>query len=421
MWFQHHGHGMLDNSHLYTVYEMQRTAMHPVKMMASYGRHFHGSSLNPLAYTKYGRKMAAGFELLERLTHNYPKPEFGIKHVKIGSRTVDVKEKIIKKKTFCNLLHFKKDIKKKQPKLLIVAPMSGHFATLLRGTVHDLLPFVDVYITDWLDAKEIPLSKGHFDLDDYIEYVMEFIKVMGKNTHVMAVCQPSVPVMAAASLMATDENPYAPASMTLIGGPIDVRKNPTEVNKVATERPDIWFERNVITRVPFNYAGFMRKVYPGFVQLTGFVSMNMERHVEAHVDLFHHLVDGDGESATAHKKFYNEYLSVMDITAEFYLQTIKTVFKDFDLPLGKMKSRGRPIRPQDIKKTAVLAIEGGKDDISGVGQTKAAITLCENLAESKKKYHLQKDVGHYGTFNGRRFRDQIVPVIVDFIEKNNKK
>lgn len=294
--------------------------------------------------------------------------------------------------------------------------MSGHFSTLLRGTVEGFLPYYDVYITDWLNARDIPLSAGEFNLDDYIDYTMEFCRVLGPQLNVLAVCQPAVPVLCAVSLMSTQKDPMVPATMTLIGGPIDARKNPTAVNKVATERSDIWFEKNVITRVPFNYPGFMRPVYAGFIQLGGFMAMNWGKHVDAHLGLFQHLVEGDGDSADAHREFYNEYLSVMDITAEFYMQTIQKVFKEFDLANHRFVSRDRPVNPADITQTRLLVIEGSRDDISGIGQTKAALRLCAHLPKDKKQYHLQKDVGHYGLFNGRRFREQIIPVIREFIQ-----
>lgn len=408
-----------DTNHFYTTFEMQRAAFAPLNIAAHTCKEFYNSSLNPIAYTNYGRSIAASCELVERMTRKYLKPEFGIKDITINNRKVFVRQMISKKKTFCRLLHFKKDYQKELPKLLIVAPMSGHYSTLLRGTVKGLLPYFDVYITDWSNASDVPLAKGDFDLDDYINYVIDFIRHIKGDVHVMAVCQPAVPVLAAVSIMASEKDKAAPKSMTLIGGPIDTRKNPTDVNRLAENKPIEWFERSVVTCVPFNYPGFMRRVYPGFLQLTGFMTMNLDRHIEAHTDLFNHLIEGDGESAEAHREFYNEYLAVMDLPAEFYLQTIKTVFKDHALPDGIMVSRGRQVKPQDIKKTALLAIEGERDDISGRGQTKAALTLCSGLPESKKKYHLQKNVGHYGTFNGKRFNSEVVPTIREFISKNS--
>jgi len=422
--------------------ELQRIAISPVNSLAKMNRDFFRHSFNPMSYTELGRSTAASWELLERMTRKFSKPEFGITESVVGDAPVSVSIRAMRRKPFCVLQHFaKKNITKAQKNIihketgemprdvdpgvlsnqdvmLVVAPMSGHYATLLRGTVKGLLPHYDVYTTDWVNASDVPLSKGTFDLDDYINYIMAFIQAVSANgsrrVHVMGVCQPAVPVLAAVSLMSTMRSRYTPDSMILVGGPIDTRQNPTEVNTLAEKRSLEWFEKNVISQVPFNYAGFMRPVYPGFIQLTGFMTMNMDRHLEAHFDLFSHLVEGDGDSVGAHKKFYNEYLSVMDITAEFYLQTIKTVFQDHSLPKGEMISRGRPIRPQDITKTAVFSIEGERDDISGKNQTKAALDLCASLPAKKKSHLMQKGVGHYGLFNGRRFREEIVPAICKF-------
>lgn len=408
-----------DNRHLYSVLEWQRAMMSPVNAAARIGNEIYGSPLNPIAYTRIGRTMAAGFELLERTTRQYDEPEWRIESALVEGKRVNVTPDAIQRKIFCDLVHFKKTPDRKLPKLLIVAPMSGHFATLLRGTVEGMLPYFDVYITDWINARDIPQSQGPFDLDDYIDYIIEFIHTMGKGVHIMAVCQPSVPVLAAVSIMAARGDEHAPKTMTLIGGPIDTRINPTEVNRHAETKPTEWFEQNVICHVPINYKGFMRRVYPGFIQLTGFMTMNLDRHLGAHFELFNHLVEGDGESAEEHRVFYNEYLAVMDLPAEFYLQTIETVFKEHALPRGAMYSRGRPVKPEKITKTALLCVEGERDDISGRGQTKAAIDLCRNLPDFMKKYHLQKNVGHYGTFNGRRFREEVVPTIRDFVQKHS--
>jgi poly(3-hydroxybutyrate) depolymerase len=405
--------------YLYGLMELHRANLTPMRMFAKFSKALHGHPLNPISYTMLGRSLSAGNEMLERLTRDYPKPEFGITSTMVAEKETAIVEEIILQKTFCNLLHFNKiDSRKIQPKLLIAAPMSGHYATLLRGTVEGLLPHFDVYITDWMNVRDIPVSFGEFTLDDYIDYVIEFLQKLGSETHIMAVCQPSVPVMAAVSLMSEANDPATPSSMTLIGGPIDTRKNPTEVNNFAADRTIQWFEQNLISRVPANYKGFMRLVYPGFMQLSGFMAMNMYRHVGEHIKLFQHLVDGDGESAESHKRFYNEYLAVMDLPAEFYLQTVNAVFKDFLLPRGKLESRGRRVNPNAITKTALLAIEGERDDISGVGQTKAALRLCRNLPDDKKHYHLQEGVGHYGTFNGRKFKEHIVPLITEFAQKN---
>jgi poly(3-hydroxybutyrate) depolymerase len=414
------------NAPLYTMHELQHSVMAPLSAFAHQARFWLNNPLNPLSYTPLGRQMAAGSELFERMTRRYGKPVFGITHTQLAGKKVAIREKIVDEKPFCNLIHFEKkqgrraaDKKLSQPKLLIVAPMSGHHATLLRGTVRDLLPHADIYITDWLDARDVPLSEGEFDLNNYIDYVLDNFKQLGPRLHVMAVCQPSVPVLAAVAIT-NARGKYAPKSMTLIGGPIDTRENPTEVNELAKNKPLEWFEKNVVTSVPLNYPGFMRHVYPGFLQLTGFMTMNLDRHIDAHVKLFNHLVEGDGDSVASHRAFYNEYLAVMDITAEFYLQTVAEVFQKHSLPKGTFKYRDELVDCSAITKTALLTLEGERDDISGVGQTYAAHKLCSKLAKNKKKHYMQKGVGHYGIFNGRRFRENVVPIISDFLVKHNK-
>jgi poly(3-hydroxybutyrate) depolymerase len=304
---------------------------------------------------------------------------------------------------------------KPQPKVLMVAPMSGHYATLLRGTVEAFLPSHQVFITDWHDARTVPLAAGRFDLDDYIDYLIDMFRMLGPDLHVMAVCQPSVPVIAAIARMEAENDPATPRTMTLMGGPIDTRRSPTAVNQVAEERGTEWFRRNCIVKVPATSPGFWRDVYPGFLQLSGFMAMNMDRHLNAHWEMFQHLVQGDGDSAEKHRDFYDEYLAVMDLTAEFYLQTVETVFVDHLLPKGEMMHRDKPVDLMSIRRCAIMAVEGEKDDISGVGQTLAALELTPNLAPDKKVYHLQKGVGHYGVFNGSRFRAEIAPRIADFI------
>lgn len=413
-------HSIFENSTLYTALEINRAHLSPMRFMIKSLSAWNGSQFNPFSQMPSVRSFAAAYELTDRITRHYPKPAFGIESVQINGKEKEVIEETIWQKPFCNLLHFRKPGVKAQPKLLIVAPMSGHHATLLRGTVQDTLPFFDVYITDWLNARDIALSEGKFDMDDFINYTIEMIEELGENVHVMAVCQPVVPVLAAVSIMSSEKNPAVPSSMVLIGGPIDARQNPTEVNNFALRRSMHWFESNVVTRIPINYQGFMRPVYPGFIQLAGFMAMNMQRHVGEHMKLFSHLVVGDGESAEAHRKFYNEYLAVMDLPAEFYLQTIETVFKSHALPQGTMVSLGRPVNPSSITKTNLMVIEGELDDISGIGQTKAAIHLCSNIPAERKHYHLQEGVGHYGTFNGRRFREHIVPAISTFIKNTSK-
>ncbi len=410
-----------ENHSLYHLHELQHAGMKPLNIMAQVGQVFYRNPLLPFNYTQAGKQAAAAAELLERMTREYHKPEFGIKHTEINGKKVAVQQKTVTDEPFCKLIHFERATKADSPRLLIVAPMSGHHATLLRGTVEAMLPFADVYITDWKDARNVPVSAGKFDVEDYITYVMDFIRLLGPNVHLMAVCQPSVPVFAAAAIMNEDKDKLAPASMTLIGGPIDTREAPTKVNEAAKEHSLKWYESHLITRVPVNHPGFMRRVYPGFVQLMSFISLNLERHFDSHLQFFNHLVEGDGESAAAHKKFYDEYLSVCDLPAEFYLQSIDVVFQRHLLPKGEMTYHGRKVKPQEITRTALLCLEGELDDISGVGQTRAAIKLASNLAASKKKYHMEKGVGHYGIFNGRKFRQNVVPIIVDFMKDHSGK
>jgi poly(3-hydroxybutyrate) depolymerase len=407
----------MDNFGLYQLYELQRASVVPLQMFANWNKQVYSNPYIPFTHTGAGRRSAAGFELLERLTRNYTKPRFNIDEVEINGKTVAVENRIILRETFCNLRHFaRQGVTRKYPKILVVAPMSGHHATLLRGTVKALIAHAEVYVTDWVDARDVPVMKGKFDLDDYIAMVRDCIRFIGTDVHVVAVCQPAVPVFAATAIMNEDNDPFAPKSIILMGGPIDTRVGVTKVNELATKKPLQWFERNVITRVPFNYQGFMRRVYPGFLQLSGFMTMNLDRHIGEHVKLFQHLVQGDGDSADAHREFYDEYLSVADITAEFYLMTIDKVFQRHLLAKGQFDYRGRLVKPEAITKTALLCVEGERDDISGVGQTKAALDLCKNLPESMKRYHLQKETGHYGIFNGRKYREQIVPIMLEHIK-----
>ena len=406
---------------LYNLYELQHALMTPVRLQAEMMRTTFQNPWNPLSYTQLGRNLSAGAEMLERTTRRFGKPEFGLDATEINGKRVDVNEKIIAEKPFCRLLNFQRDIKRNDPKILLVAPMSGHYATLLRGTVKALLPHHNVFITDWEDARQVPKSAGDFNLDTYITYLREFMSLLGPDTHVIAVCQPAVPVLAAVALMATDNDPNQPATMTLMGGPIDTRISKTEVTELAETRPLKWFEQSVVHDVPFYYPGGHRRVYPGFLQLSGFMSMNLDRHVGSHLTFYKHLIQGDGSSAEAHRKFYNEYLSVMDIPAEFYLQTVETVFQRHLLPRGLMKWRdpmdGKlyDVRPQDIKHTALLTVEGELDDISARGQTTAAHELCYSLPQSKQYHHFQLECGHYGIFNGRRWREHIMPRIRHFI------
>ncbi len=410
---------IFENAGLYSLKEMSHAGLAPTRLMANAAKHMFNNPLNPLSYTGVGRQLAAAGELVERVTQSYGRPNFNILSTTLDDKRVDVWEEVIVEKAFCKLLHFKKASKKKDEKLLIVAPMSGHYATLLRGTVEALLPHHDVYITDWENGREVPLYKGEFTLDTYIEYIMEFLHTLGPGAHTLAVCQPSVPLFAAVALMNDAKDPCAPRTMTLMGGPVDTRKAPTKVNQFSQEHSIDWFESNVISRVPLNYPGFMRRVYPGFLQLAGFMSMNFERHADSHAKLFKDLVQGDGEAAQAHRDFYNEYLAVADLPAEYYLQTIEEVFHKHSLPDGKFFHNGTRVRPDAITKTAILAIEGELDDISGLGQTKASLEIATNLAESKKKYHMAPGVGHYGIFNGRKWREQVRPVITAWIDKHN--
>jgi poly(3-hydroxybutyrate) depolymerase len=408
---------------LYWMFEMGQAALNPYRALADAGRLYYRNPVNPLAHTQLGKSAAAWFEMFERATRRYGKPDWGIDSVTVGATPVPVQVSTVWERPFCRLLHFERVFEHKprrpQPKLLIVAPMSGHYSTLLRGTVRTMLTNHDVYVTDWVDAKMVPLSEGRFDLDDYIDYLISMLHHLEGGAHVMAVCQPAVPVLAAVARMEAEDDPHVPASMVLMGGPIDTRENPTLVNDVAVDRGLDWFRRNVITTVPFPHPGMMRQVYPGFLQLHGFVSMNLERHLQAHSDMFRHLVKGDGDSAEKHRDFYDEYLAVMDLSAEFYLQTIETVFIRHDLPLGRMTHRGVPVDPSEIRNVALLTVEGENDDISGVGQTAAAQRLCVNIPAEKKVHYLQPAVGHYGVFNGSRFRADIAPRISDFILSNN--
>jgi poly(3-hydroxybutyrate) depolymerase len=403
---------------LYHIYDFHRAVLAPLRFTAETVQQVFSHPMQPLAYTGLGRVMAAGAEMIERSTRHYAKPQFKLPHTVIDGAEVGVKITCVASLPFCDLLHFERDVQRNDPRVLIVAPMSGHYATLLHDTVAALLPDHDVYITDWLNAAEVPMNSGRFDLDDYIDYVIKFLEKLGPDVHVMAVCQPSVPVMAAVSIMAADDHAACPRSMILMGGPIDTRVNPTKVNRHAAEHSLEWFERTCISSVPATYPGFMRRVYPGFLQLTSFMAMNADRHFGSALKHFQHLVRGDGDSAAAHRKFYDEYLAVMDLPAEFFLQTVKVAFHDHDLPCGTMTSRGNPIEPQAIRSTALMTIEGELDDISGPGQTVAAHDLCPTIPPEKRLHHLQKGVGHFGIFNGRRWRSEILPRVREFIRAN---
>ena len=403
---------------LYHYYDLSQAMLTPLRVAAEVTQTVFQNPFMPIASTRTGRAIAASAELMERTTRRYAKPAWFLDTTEVEGKKVAVNITTALQKPFCNLLHFERKTDRKDPVVLVAAPMSGHHATLLRGTVEAMLPEHDVYVTDWIDAKNIPLAKGHFDLEDYISYLMEFMRFLGKDTHIIAVCQPAVPVLCAVSLLAQMKDPAQPRSMTLMGGPIDTRAAGTEVTKLAKDHSLSWFERMVVTTVPVYYPGAMRRVYPGFVQLSGFMSMNLDRHVGEHMRLFEHLVKGDGEEAKAHRKFYDEYLSVMDITAEFYLQTVERVFQLCSLPNGTFRWKDRTVDPSAITETALLTVEGEHDDISAPGQTYAAHGLCSGLAPEKKQQLLAKGVGHYGIFNGRRWRTEIQPVVRDFMRKN---
>ena len=400
---------------LYHMREIAHAGLAPARAAADLSTRLLRHPDNPWRDTAAARWLSAGFELFENVTRRYDKPEWGLHGTLIDGAQVPVTIEVVQREPFCDLLHFGRGTARDDPRLLVVAPMSGHYATLLRDTVRALLPNHDVYVTDWLDAAMVPLVDGGFDLDDYIDYVIGFLHTLGPDTHVLAVCQPAVPVLAAVSLMAARKDPLAPPSMTLIGGPIDTRVSPTVPNDLAMNHPLEWFEKHLLATVPATFPGFGRRVYPGFMQLSGFISMNIQRHVDAHQDFFNYLVQGDGDSAQQHRDFYREYLAVMDTSAEFYLQTISTVFQEHALPRGVMHHRGERVDPGAIEHTALLTIEGGKDDISGPGQTEAAQGLCCNLPAARKLHYVQPEVGHYGTFSGRRWRESIVPVIGEFI------
>lgn len=406
---------------LYHLHELQRKFLNPLSVWAQVSAKLFSNPYSPLAYAPFARRMAAGYELLHRLGKRYDKPEFGLGTTTVDGVDVPVKEEEALAKPFCRLLHFKREFparlarRKPDPKVLIVAPLSGHHATLLRDTVRAMLPEHEVWITDWIDARLVPLSAGPFHLDDYIEYVTEFIHLLGPDVHVISVCQPTVPVLAAISLMATRKDPKLPRSMTLMGGPIDCRRNPTAVNALAMKKSISWFENHVIFKVPSSYPGYLRRVYPGFLQHTGFVAMNPDRHMNSHWDFYLDLVKGDDDDAEAHRRFYDEYNAVIDLPAEYYLETVRIVFQEFRLPEGTWVVRGTRVAPEDIKTVRLFTIEGELDDISGSGQTHAAHDLCKGIPKSRRQRLTAEGAGHYGIFSGRRWREKIYPQIRDFI------
>jgi len=408
---------------LYTLYEAGYYASTPLRLAARATRDFWSSPLNPAKDSEVGRRLFAGADLFANLTRRYGRPAWGIDSVDIDGHPVRVRPTEVWKSPWCKLTHFSRDMadmrkagrRELEPAVLIVAPLSGHYATLLRGTVEAFLQDHEVFITEWQNARNVPVLEGRFDFHDYIDHVREMLRLLGPRPHVVAVCQPGPPVLAAAALMAEDDEDCRPGTMTFMGSPIDARLSPTVTNKLAEEKPFAWFKSNMIDTVPGPYPGMGRRVYPGFVQLYSFMSMNIERHQEAHLRYLQDLMDGDGDSADKHLEFYDEYLSVLDLTEEFYLQTIDYVFQQYALPKGELMHRGRPVQPALIKDIGLLTVEGENDDISGIGQTQAAHTLCAGLPDHYKEDYVQPHVGHYGVFNGRRFREEIYPRVRAFI------
>jgi polyhydroxyalkanoate depolymerase len=398
---------------LYFAYQLQSDIMAPMRDFANKALRAGGAPL--LSDHPAMRNLSAVYELIARAGLTHTRPPFGIDTVTVGNREVGVREQAAHATPFGTLLHFKKDIAAAQPRVLMVAPLSGHFSTLLRATVRTMLPDHDVYITDWHNARDVPLTAGRFGFDEYIDHIVKFLEVMGPGTHVLAVCQPCVAVLAAVAAMAQGGNPAQPRSMTLMAGPIDVRVNPTTVDDLAKKQTIEWFERTLTAAVPLRYPGAFRRVYPGFVQLGAFMSMNVERHVKAHRELYDNLANGEFEKAAVTKAFYDEYFAVLDLTAEFYLETVRIIFQEFALPLGKLHYHGERVDPSAIRRTMLLTVEGERDDICAVGQTVAAHDLCNKLRPYLKRHHMQVGVGHYGVFSGKRWENQIFPILKNVI------
>jgi poly(3-hydroxybutyrate) depolymerase len=409
---------------LYQWHELGRAFMNPLSAWAEANARLYSNPRSPFAYSPASRRIAASFDLLHRLGRAYEKPEWQLPTTEVDGKTVNVSVEVEIEKPFCHLLHFKREIPAQRnaqsPRVLVVAPLSGHHATLLRDTVRTLIQDHDVYVTDWVDARLVPISEGPFSLDDYVQYCIDFIQHLGPKVHLMSVCQPTVPVLAAISLMASRKDPKCPRSMTMMGGPIDTRVGLTEVNALAKRKNFKWFENNVIYSVPAQHPGYLRQVYPGFLQHAGFVAMNPDRHLQSHRDYYQHLIKGDLDDAETHRSFYNEYNAVLDLPAEYYLQTIRVVFQEHALPRGAWSINGEPIRPQDITATALMTVEGELDDISGPGQTHAAQGLCSGIEPTRKRQMTAEGAGHYGIFSGRRWREMIYPQIREFIQSQNK-
>jgi poly(3-hydroxybutyrate) depolymerase len=406
---------------LYTAHELQRSWLNAASTWASVASEMLSNPALPWGYSGFGPTMASALEVFAHAAAPYGKPAFDIESVTVDGKVQPITEAIVLHRPFGNLLRFTHPaLPKVAPKLLIVAPMSGHFATLLRGTVARMAETCEVYVTDWADARMVPLSAGEFDLDDYIDYLIDFLEHIGEGAHMLAVCQPSVPSLAATAIMADLGHPCRPLTLTMMGGPIDTREAPTSVNDLAMQRPIEWFRHNVIATVPLHYPGAGRRVYPGFLQLAGFMSMNMGNHMMSHYHMFKHLIEGDDDSADSTKAFYDEYRAVCDMNAAYYLQTVEHVFQKHSIPNGTFVHRSKVVDLGKIKDTALLAIEGERDDISGIGQTKAALHLATGLAESRKKYHLAPEVGHYGIFNGSKWRDKIAPILEGWMTQHGK-
>ena len=400
---------------LYQAYQAHSDIMIPVRNWAGTALRTLGQPLMGIADNAVLRNLTAAYELIARAGLTHARPAFGVDGVTVGNREIAVHEHAALTTPFGTLLHFKKDVDTPQPRVLLVAPLSGHFSTLLRGTVRTMLPEHDVYITDWHNVRDVPLAHGRFGFDDYIAHLIRFLEAIGPGAHVVAVCQPCVAVLVATAVMAQAGNAAQPRSMTLMAGPIDTRVNPTKVNALANSRPIEWFERNLIATVPLRYPGAFRRVYPGFVQLAAFMSMNVERHLKAHRELYDHLAKGEHEKAQVTKAFYDEYFAVLDLTAEFYLETVRLVFQDYALPTGKLEWQGGRVEPRAIKRTMLLTVEGERDDICAVGQTAAAHDLCSGLRPYLKRHHMQAGVGHYGVFSGNRWTNQIYPLLKNVI------
>ena len=400
---------------LYQAYQAHSDIMVPVRSLAGMAAKTVGERLNGSLRPSALSNLTAAYELIARAGLTHARPPYGIDSVMVGNREVAVTEEAAEVTPFGTLLHFKKDIEQAQPRVLLIAPLSGHFATLLRATVRTMLAEHDVYITDWHNARDVPAAVGRFGFDEYIGHIVRFLETMGPGAHLVAVCQPCVAALVAAAVMAQGDNPAQPRSMTLMAGPIDTRVNPTKVNELAKDKPIEWFEKNLIATVPYRYGGGGRKVYPGFVQLAAFMSMNIDRHVKAHQELYENLAKGEAAKAAQTKAFYDEYFAVLDLTAEFYLETVRLIFQEYALPLGKLQWRGEKVEPRAIRRTALLTVEGERDDICAVGQTLAAHDLCTKLRPYLKRHHMQAGVGHYGVFSGKRWENQVYPILKNVI------